>query len=217
MPVYVFADESGNFDFAVKQGASRYFILTTVTAPDCTVGHELLALRRRLASLGATMKDAFHGAEDSWPVRAQVLQLLQKHPFRVDATILEKRKALPRIRHSDEYFYQIAWYYHFKHIAPRVVAPTRELVVIGSTIGTKSKKVAFAAAVKSVVTQCSPTTKYEVASLAAVSDPCLQVADYCSWAISRKWESGRDDAYKMIAAKVRTEFDMFRTGATYYY
>src|SRR3990172_9841789 len=39
---YVFADESGNFDFSTRLGATKYFILTTLTAPDCSLGDGLL-------------------------------------------------------------------------------------------------------------------------------------------------------------------------------
>lgn len=55
------------------------------------------------------------------------------------------------------------------------------------------------------------------AGLPAVSDPCLQVADYCSWVVSRKWEQGKDDAFKMLASKVHSEFDVFAVGKTHYY
>jgi hypothetical protein len=47
---YVFADEAGNFDFSSNPGASRYFILTTVTlSGDCSLGDDLMRLRRELA------------------------------------------------------------------------------------------------------------------------------------------------------------------------
>jgi hypothetical protein len=40
---HIFADEAGNFDFSANRGASRYFILTTVTVSDWTVGNAPLA------------------------------------------------------------------------------------------------------------------------------------------------------------------------------
>lgn len=46
------ADEAGNFDFSGARGASRYFILTSVTVADCSVGEQLLALRRDLGWRG---------------------------------------------------------------------------------------------------------------------------------------------------------------------
>ena len=45
---YVFLDEAGNFDFSAKPGASRYFMVTSVTLGDCAAGDALLTLRRDL-------------------------------------------------------------------------------------------------------------------------------------------------------------------------
>jgi hypothetical protein len=43
------------------------------------------------------------------------------------------------------------------------------------------------------------------------------VADYCCWALSRKWEKGDDRSYALIQDKIRSEFDVFRSGRTFYY
>lgn len=51
----------------------------------------------------------------------------------------------------------------------------------------------------------------------AASDPCLQVADYCSWALQRKWEVADLRSYNLIAPKVQSEFDLFAAGKTTYY
>ena len=64
---YVFSDEAGNFDFRDKHGASRYFILTTVTTVDSPqVGDDLLALRRGLAWDGIALESNFHAAGTPW-------------------------------------------------------------------------------------------------------------------------------------------------------
>jgi hypothetical protein len=52
------------------------------------------------------------------------------------------------------------------------------------------------------------------------ADPCLQVADYCAWAIQRKWESkGKSDvrSYDIIKGKITYEYDLFESGKTNYY
>jgi hypothetical protein len=49
---YLFGDEAGNFDFSGGPGASRYFILATVSMGDWQAGDRLQALRRRLAWRG---------------------------------------------------------------------------------------------------------------------------------------------------------------------
>jgi hypothetical protein len=87
---YVFSDEAGNFDFSRGSGASRYFILGTVTADDCRIGDELLQLRRDLGWRGVHLDKVFHATEDPQAVRDEVFDVLSHGNFRIDATILEK-------------------------------------------------------------------------------------------------------------------------------
>lgn len=215
--ISIFADESGNFDFSRKNGASRYFILTTVSCPDFGVGDALLDLRRELAWAGIGVESEFHATTDKLEVRARVFDLLQQYDFRVDATILEKAKAQPKTRTSDEVFYRYAWYYHMKHVAPRIVREHDELFVVGASLGTKKKRTLMHNAVRDVVQQVTPTVHYRTASWAAQSEPCLQVADYCCWAISRKWERGITEEYDRIAPRIATEFDLWRRGTKVHY
>ncbi len=214
---YVFADESGNFDFSRNAGASRYFILTTVITLDCAVGERLQTLRRELAWEGLGLATDFHASTDAQAIRDRVFAVIAGFDFRVDVTVLEKAKASPAIRPTDERFYQHAWYYHMKHLAPRVAMAHDELLVVGASLGTRKRRQVFHAAVEDVVRQTSPTVAYRVASWEAVSDPCLQVADYCSWAVQRKWESGDSRSYLLIASKITSEYDLFATGTTLHY
>jgi len=79
---YVFADEAGNFDFSSQKGASKYFILTTVTLDDCHIGVELLELRRRMAWRGTNLDRVFHAATEAQAVRDEVFALLRSGSFR---------------------------------------------------------------------------------------------------------------------------------------
>jgi hypothetical protein len=214
---YLFADESGNFDFSRGPSATRYFILTTVSLTDCLVGNQLLELRRELAWEDRGLDTNFHATTDLQATRDRVFEVLSAHDFRVDATILEKAKAKPSIRASEEYFYQLAWYLHMKYIAPQVVRPDDELLVVGASLGTKRKRAAFHSAITDVVRQVTPTAKFHVGAWDAVSEPCLQVADYCAWALQRKWERGDLRSYTLIREKIRTEFEPFKVGTNLYY
>lgn len=49
------------------------------------------------------------------------------------------------------------------------------------------------------------------------SHPLLQVADYCCWAVAKKWKDGELRPYEKIRKAIKTEFDIFRTGTTEYY
>jgi hypothetical protein len=210
---YLFADECGNFDFSNHVGASRYFILVTVTVPDCAVGDALLSLRRELAWSGVGLDREFHATTDAQPVRDRVFATLAPHAFRVDATVLEKAKAQLSMRHTEERFYRTAWWLHMKYIAPHIVGVTDELLVVSASLGTKRKRAGFHAMVQDVVGQVLPAMAYRVACWEAVSDPCLQVADYCAWAIQRKWERSDRRSHVLIASKIVTEFAAFDLGA----
>lgn len=213
---YVFADEAGNFDFSRAPGASRYFVLATVTVDDCQIGKDLLDLRRNLAWQGLYLDRVFHATTDDQAVRNHVFSLLAQAGFRVDATILEKPKALPRLQ-NEAGFYQMAWYLHFKYVAPRIVAAGDRLLVTAASLGTKRQRGIFHSAVSSVVFQVSPALQHRVAFWPYQSDPCLQVADYCTWAIQRKWEGGDTRSHALIANKIASEFDVWQVGTTYYY
>jgi hypothetical protein len=210
---YLFADESGNFDFTEK--GSRFFILATVSM-DCAVGDGLLALRRELAWKGIGLDNDLHASEAPQRIRDQVFAFVQNADIRVDSTILEKRKAYPGIRPTEERFYQTAWYRHMRFVAGLVTSSDDELMVVSASIGTKKKKAAFHLAVTEAVKQ-STASSHRVACWGAATDPCLQVADYCAWAIQRKWEIGDPRSYNLIRKKIKSEFDLFKTGYMTYY
>lgn len=192
-------------------GVSRYFIIGTVTLQDCEIGNRLLELRREMAWEGLLL-DGFHAADDKQPVRDRVFEEISNcDGLRFDATILDKRKTIEKYRRDPILFYKLAWYLHFKFVAPRIAGSNDQLLVFASSLLINRKKKAVREAVESVVTQVAPTLDYHSAFLASVADPCLQVADYCTWAIQRKYEQLEDDrSHRLIAHLIRTEFEPFR-------
>lgn len=215
--VYVFADEAGDFAFNRAPSSSRYFILTTVTMGDCSIGMELLDLRRSLALRGGFVLSEFHATNDKQRVRDLVYDAMQRASIRIDATILDKTKTQNHLRADHLRFYKEAWFLHFKYVAPQVASATDELLVVASSLQIRRKKQAIHWAVRDVVNQVSPTMFYSTAFWSAVSDPCLQIADYAAWAIQRKYESGDDRSFRLIAPLVKSEFQPFLSGPTTYY
>ena len=212
--IHVFADESGNFDFSRSQGSTRYFVLTTVAFAECdAVSGDLLRLRHQIAWDGHDHPGPFHANHDPQPVRERVFRAIKAHDFRVDALVLEKAKAMPRLRSSAELFYQYSWFYLMKYVAPQVAKVGDELLVVAASIGSKKKKrEAFYSDVRGVMQQVAPTMQFRTAC-----DACLQVADYCGWAIFRKWELGDATMHTLVAPKIASEYDLFAVGTTYYY
>lgn len=214
---HFFVDEAGNFDFSLGRGASKYFILTSVIIEDCTGAAGFIDLRRRLAWEGHPLTEAFHCTADKQEVRNQVFAKVAQMDIRVDATIFEKRKTVPH-RQDDQAFYKLAWYQHASHLIPSAIVASDELHVVAATIGTKKSRAQFSSAITDVVSQCGRSEDATQISLwSAATDPCLQVADYCCWAIQRKWEMADDRSHVLIKHLIATEYDMWKVGTKYYY
>jgi len=211
-----FADESGNFDFSRKRDATRYFILAAVTMENCSkVNASFHELRHQMAWEGHDHPGPYHAAQDPAPVRNRIYSLIESLDFRIDALILEKAKAMPTIRTTEEQFYQHAWFYLMKYVGPRLLC--KELLVVSASLSSKKKKrAAFYEAVQDVMRQVG-RVRYKTACWDASSDACLQVADYCGWALQRKWETGDSEPYNRISSKIRSEYDLFARGTTCYY
>jgi hypothetical protein len=176
-------------------------------------------LRRDLVWRGLDLSRSgdFHAAEDRQVVRNGVFQVISKHDFRIDATILEKAKALPHLRMTDERFYQTAWFYHMKRLIQRLVTREDELFVVAASLGTGAKRNRFFGALNQSMAQCAPANEYRTICWPAASDPCLQIADYCCWALKRKWEDADNRSYSLIEEKLRSEIDLFSRGTKTYY
>jgi hypothetical protein len=50
-----------------------------------------------------------------------------------------------------------------------------------------------------------------------MADPCLQAADYCTWAIQKKWERGNVRSYDLIAKRITRERDLWAHGPKHHY
>jgi hypothetical protein len=215
--VHIFADESGNFDFSRGKGATKYFILTTVTSGDCEFGARLLELRRDMAWNRLGLNEDFHATENSQAVRDHVFEALREASFIVDATIFEKPKIGPYYRQQQPFFYHFVWYRHTRRIAPLVAGRGDQVLVISSALGTRKSRLQFHRAVSDAVGWLLPAVPHRTAHGSAASDPCLCAADYVGWAIQRKWEMGDHRSYNLIAHKIRSEEDEFSASTQLFY
>jgi hypothetical protein len=176
--IFLFADEAGDFTFKRGPNISKFYVVCTVSMTSCEIGTELLELRRRLAWARAPLGDFFHASTDKQEVRNAVFEVLARHDFAVQATIMEKSKAQPKIRPTEQRFYQYGWHYHFQYSAGRYIAPDSTLMITVASIGTKKKRIDFEDAVRDVVQQRLVRKQWRTAFWPCGTDPCLQVADF---------------------------------------
>lgn len=216
--IFLFADEAGCFNFSRNPGASKYYIVCTIACSSCAdLGAALLNLRRELVWEKLPVGEYFHASEDKQVVRDRVFALLKKHDFTIQATIMEKSKALPRIRPTNHRFYHYGWFYHFQFAAPKLDQNAMELHITTASIGTHKGQAVFTSAVNDVVQQVIKKKQWRTNFCRSIADPCLQAADYCTWAIQKKWEKGNSLSYDLIRDKVIHEADMWAHGNQHHY
>jgi Protein of unknown function (DUF3800) len=218
--LFIFADEAGCFTFNRNQNVSRFFVLCTVIMDDCSVATELLNLRREMAWNGEfELGEYFHATTDKQNVRDEVFKVLEKAKFTVQATVMEKCKAEPQVCLSKPQFYKYGYFFHFKFgVSPRLVSQPEALVTTAS-LGQRRERAAFETAVNDVMVQTRKVKEWKADFMPCHADPCLQVADYCAWAIQRKWESGGKDmrSFDIIKDKIDYEYDLWQKGQKTFY
>ncbi len=216
--LYIFLDEAGNFDFSPS--GTPYFILGSLTKERPFHAYqELTELKYDLIEQGTDV-EYFHAAEDRQEVRNKVFSIIgaRLEGCTVDATIIEKRKTGPSLQDTAK-FYPKMLGYHLRYILERVDwCGVAEVVVITDRIPVTKKRRAVEKAVKQTLSEMLPKGAiYRVMHHDSKSNFDLQIADYCTWAIQRKWTQMDERSYRLIAPVVRSEFDIFQTGTFNHY
>lgn len=218
---FVFVDEAGCFTFNREPNVSLYFTICTVVMDTCDIAKDLFDLRRRLAWEGFELGEFFHATTDKQAVRDEVFKVIAKHPFKVQATLMEKCKTQDHLR-TKERFYKIGYFFHFKHGVSPLLPKGSETLVTTASLGTRKEQITLRKGVDDVLKQTHKPDSWKTDFMPCHADPCLQVADYCAWAIQRKWEN-RDPkkpntkSYDIIKDRITYEYDLWAHGTTKYY
>ncbi len=173
-------------------------------------------LRYQLIAEGMEI-ERFHASEDRQQVRDQVFDIIARvGGFEFDCVVIEKRKVNP-VLHDDLRFYPQFANYLLQYVFRRYTDPDERVVVITDTLPVKRKKRAVEKAFKSYIRQNLGRRPFTILHHNSASHACLQAADYCNWAIYKKWRDGELRPYRVIRSFVRSEFDILQMGTEYFY
>jgi hypothetical protein len=217
--VYIFLDESGNFDFSAK--GTRYFVLTSVSMkrPFPAV-MSMDDYKHDRLEYGLDL-EYFHCYHDGKTVRNRVFDLIASHldGMRIDSLVVEKAKAEPVLQ-EDRHFYPELLTRLLKLIMPVELddGGMEKVIVITDTIPVNKKWRAIERGIQTALHGVLPPgMKYRILHHQSRSHYGLQVADYCCWAIFRKWQTGERTWYDRIKPAIRRELDLFHAKSRYYY
>lgn len=214
--LYIFLDEGGNFDFSPR--GTRYFTLTSIAmCRPFTIREAWDDYRHDLLEYGHNI-EFFHCSEDNPHVRQRIFSILkaENRHFSIDSLIVEKAKTGPALR-EDFRFYPEMLGHLLKHVFAHV-SGYDEIIVITDSIPNKKKRKSIEKGIKHTLKAMLPSSiPYRILHQSSRSHYGLQAADYCNWAIYRKWDKGDVSHYDDIKAAISSEFDIFRRGTRWYY
>lgn len=192
--VYLFADETGNFDFSGGPGASRHFGVGTLRLTEPLLDAlrtDLHRVRTELAWERHALDRPLHASSDPRPIRRRVFDALRATQAQFDTTLIHKETVSsdwPRPLDRDLALYRATWERHLGRLLPLECAPGDDLLVIAAQIGTKRRRALFRRSVEEAVHAAMPELGApRVAFWPASSDPGLWAADYLLWAAARRW------------------------------
>lgn len=216
--LYVFLDEGGDFNFSVT--GTRFFTLTTITTMRPFLWDTpLLSLKFDLIEVGLDI-EYFHASEDRQAVRDQVFEIIGNNlsNVRIDSLIIEKRKTGPALQVLEKFYPRMIGYLLQYVLDPDNLRDIAEVIVITDSIPVSKKREAVEKAVKQKLSNMLPSgMRYSILHHASKSCVGLQIADYCNWAVFRKWEREDLRSYELIRSGIKSEFDIFKSGARHYY
>lgn len=203
--------------FNRNANVSKYFIICTVSTNSLDAGHALHDLRHDLIGEGVELGEYFHATTDKQAVRDRVFQTILKHDWHVQATVCEKAKAQPQVTVSKSRFYKVPWFFHLKYgLAPYIPAGSH-LIVTAASIGTRKERSTYINGLTDVASQNIAGSTWCVDFRPAMTDCWLQIADYCAWAIQRKWETGDSRSHDLIKGRITYEYDIWKRGTEFHY
>ncbi len=234
-PLYLFIDESGNFDFSPK--GTKFFTLTGfITSEPVVKRDDLIRLRYRLLLEGID-QEYFHATEDKQSVRNEVYGFLSTlgNTYEVHSIVAEKNRANPALyketyKKGDKTIERVTGLGLYKKLCECLLQyiftgkhqRVKKIVVVLGSLFVGDKKKVLLQTLKRFLKEKFPKEQFpyfsfEIYSHQTCADLNCQLADYCCWAIAVKHERKETRPYEVLQPRIKSEFAIFKNGATEYY
>jgi hypothetical protein len=216
--LHVHLDESGDFHFTPR-GSKWYVFAVAWTYVPAPLANELTALRFGLVKAGEDL-DAFHACEDAQNTRNLVVSAMARYnTWNFASLVIEKRKVNPSVRDEHDFYPKFASMLLRFVFRGRVRRGTSRVLVYTDTLPMTKHRRAVEATIKVACRSDLGGTPFQSLHHKRQSNNWIQVADYCSWSVFRKWEGGDLRTYDQLRLRLATaELNVMARGdGTVYY
>lgn len=228
--LYLFIDESGNFDFSPR--GTKFFILTGFATFDPVVKRgDLVGLRYKLLADGID-QEYFHATEDKQFVRDQVYSFLStiENTYEIHSVVARKNKTNPSLykelyKKGDRLIERITGLGLYKKLCENLLSyvfkgktgKVNKIVIVLGSLFAGDKKKTLLKTLKHFLKNNFKGVPFEIYCHTSCSDLNYQLADYCCWAISVKESRAENRPYDIIKGQIKSVFDIFKNGDKEYY
>lgn len=203
--LYLYFDESGNFDF--RESGTPYFLMTcAATNRPFNTSSMLLNLRFDFMEHGLCLEQ-FHACEDNRDVRLTVYEVINAIPdsYRVYAVYIRKSEVPPEFQ-TPEAIYSKIFGVLMDEVYRREMRPdVAQVIAITDDLPKDAKRRQVAKPLKAYMKHrfSSCGVPYTLSHHKSCSDPNLQAADYFCWAANRDLTQGKDWPLSQCSASFR--------------
>ena len=208
--IYIFVDEAGDMDFSAK--GSKYYMFNFLIKKRPFNLHEYISnyryslLERNLDPLNVKRLniEAFHACEDNKYIKNEIFNIIStfdNESVKSYSYILEKPKVNPDKRREKDKFYVDNLNLSIQQLLDKLNI-NQDFIIITDRLPVhknKNKQIgALKKGIKEYLKNNSLNIRYEIFHHCSASSVNLQIVDYISWAIFRKYEMNQDIFYNKI-------------------
>ncbi|MFA4975445.1 MAG: DUF3800 domain-containing protein [Candidatus Paceibacterota bacterium] len=228
--LYLFIDESGNFDFSPK-GTKAFVLSGLVTFDPLPFREELIRLRYDILSQGIDL-EYFHATEDRQVDRDMVFAVIErlKDTCEVHSVAARKNRVNPvlycdSVDHNGKVVRGMKGFGLYEFLCKNLLTyvfngkkgRVNKIIVVLSALYTGEKKKIIMHSIKKHIKENFPDVRFEIFMHASAADLNCQIADYCCWAVFVKIERDEKRPLAIIRNMVKSYFDIFKNGDVEYY
>jgi Protein of unknown function (DUF3800) len=225
--LHIHLDESGNFAFSPK--GTRFFIFTAVwTYNPAPLAAQLASLRFQLIKDGHLRPSAlddlagFHACQDPRPRRETFVNAVRSHlDWNFASIVVEKNRVNAAIQVPEKFYSKFLTMVLNFVLRGRIRPSTNRVLIYTDTLPMRSRRESTAVntTVKASCQKELRGKKFTILHHPSESNYWLQIADYCSWSICRKWEFNDCETYELLKDRLAAPeiAPMSRGDGTVYY
>lgn len=207
---YILLDESGDLGFKFNKGSSKFFIITIIFTKSKRSLEKISKKVHRGLSKKYKKVGVLHAYKETPITRTRVLQELNLQDCSVLAIVLNKSKVYTKFQDEKPVLYNYVTNILLDRLFNKKPIPLNEQIVL---IASRRETNKFLNTNFKSYLEDKVTNTHKVKLTTEISDcskeKSLQIVDFVSWAIFRKYEKGDDTYYNLIKSKIIEEAPLF--------